>query len=123
MSVKVCPVSRLANWLKPFSTLFTRPTWRRVLTLVTGTILATQRRTVSAALRATGYDQASDFARYHAVLNRDRWSALAVAQVSLRLLIAAFVPTGPVVIGLDDTIERRWGAKIGSDAILMKLAG
>src|SRR3954465_13110227 len=30
----------------------------------------------------------------------------------LLLLVAAFVPTGPVVVGVDDTIERRWGAKI-----------
>jgi hypothetical protein len=30
-------------------------------------------------------------------------------------LIKAFVPAGaPVVIGFDDTIERRWGPKIGA---------
>jgi hypothetical protein len=28
------------------------------------------------------------------------------------LLVAAFVREGPIVIGLDDTIERRWGTKI-----------
>jgi hypothetical protein len=74
--------------------------------------LATHRRTISAALRATGHDQASDFARYHEVLNRSRWPALAAARLLLGLLIATFVASGPVVIGLDDTIERRWGAKI-----------
>jgi DDE superfamily endonuclease len=64
-----------------------------------------------------GHDQVSDFARYHAVLNRGRWSALAAARLLLRLLIEAFVPSGPVVIGLDDTIERRWGARIKARGI------
>ena len=31
--------------------------------------------------------------------------------------MAAFVPTGPVVLGLDDTIERRWGPKIAARGI------
>jgi hypothetical protein len=68
-------------------------------------------------LRATGHDQASDFARYHEVLNRSRWSALAAARLLLGMLIATFVPSGPVVIGLDDTIERRWGSKIKARGI------
>jgi len=33
------------------------------------------------------------------------------------LLIDTLVPTGPVVIGLDDTLERRWGAKIKARGI------
>jgi hypothetical protein len=71
--------NRLAAWLWPFADLFTRPTWQRVLVLMTGAILTPHRRTVSAALRATGRDHAADFGRYHAVLNRSRWSALAAA--------------------------------------------
>lgn len=84
---------------------------------MTGAILTPHRRTVSAALRATGRDHAADFARYHAVLNRSRWSALAAARRLLGLLIDAFAGTGPVVVGLDDTIERRWGAKIKARGI------
>jgi hypothetical protein len=34
------------------------------------------------------------------------------------MLVAVFVPVGvPIVIGLDDTIERRWGAKIAARGI------
>jgi hypothetical protein len=37
---------------------------------------------------------------------------------SLVLLVKAFVPRdAPVVIGLDDTIERRWGRKISARGI------
>src|SRR4051812_13673195 len=46
-----------------------------------------------------------------------RWSSRAVAHRLLLLLVAALVPQGPVVIGLDDTIERRWGAKIKARGI------
>ena len=72
---------------------------------------------VTAALRAAGLEQAVHFARYHAVLNRACWSALAVSRVLLALLVAAFASTGPVVIGLDDTIERRWGGRIKARGI------
>jgi hypothetical protein len=101
------PAGLVSDWLRPFSALFTRPTWRRVVVLVTGAILAPQRRTVTASLWAAGLEQMPGFARFHAVLNRACWSALAVSAVLLALLVAAFVPTGPVVIALDDTIERR----------------
>jgi len=107
----------LAAWLAPFARLFTRPTWGRVPVLVEGTLLAVHRRTVSAALRAAGRDRASDFARYHRVLNMARWSARAAAHVLLGLLVATFVPSGPVVVGVDDTLERRWGKRIAARGI------
>ncbi|MGB8840942.1 MAG: transposase [Aliidongia sp.] len=93
--------------------MFTRPTWANVLLLVAGAILAPGRRVVTAALRILGLDQATNFPIYHAVLSTARWSSRAVAGRLLRMLVAAFVPEGaPVVIGLDDTIERRWGKMI-----------
>ena len=85
--------------------------------LVEGALLSVHRRTVASALRATGRDGAADFARYHRVLNRARWSARAAARVLLGLLVAAFVPSGPVVIGVDDTLERRWGKRIKARGI------
>jgi hypothetical protein len=117
MATLSAPADLLAEWLRPFAPLFTRPTWHRVLMLVTGALLAPQRRIVTAALRAAGLEQAVHFARYHAVLNRACWSALAVSRVLLALLVAAFASTGPVVIGLDATIERRWGGRIKARGI------
>lgn len=108
---------RTAAWLSPFQVLFTRPTWRRVLVLVEGTVLTPHRRTVSAALRAAGKSDDACFGLYHAVLNRCRWSALAAARILLLMLVDRFAASGPIVIGLDDTIERRWGAKIKARGI------
>src|SRR3954468_4555597 len=107
----------LAAWMQPFAVDFTTAVWRHVLVLVAGALLAPGRRTVTAALRIMGLDQAPGFAVYHRVLSLGRWSSRAVAHRLLVLLVAAFVPTGPVVVGIDDTIERRWGAKIKARGI------
>jgi predicted hydrolase (HD superfamily) len=38
--------------------------------------------------------------------------------VLLGLLVEAFVPEGsPVVVGIDDTLERRWGKKISARGV------
>jgi hypothetical protein len=105
----------LADWMWPFVRCFTGATWDHVLVLVAGALLSPGRRTVSAALRVL--DQTASFAVYHRVLSTARWSARRVAHRLLGLLVAAFVRDGPVVIGLDDTIERRWGTKIKARGI------
>ena len=107
----------LADWMWPFVRCFTGATWDHVLVLVAGALLSPGRRTVSAALRVMDLDQSASFAVYHRVLSTARWSARRVAHRLLGLLVAAFVREGPVVIGLDDTIERRWGTKIKARGI------
>ena len=109
---------RFLSCLAGFADLFTRPTWSHVLVLIAGVILAPGRRTVTSALRILGRERDPDFCTFHRILNRAAWSSRVVAGRLLVLLIAAFVPTGaPVVIGLDDTIERRWGPKISARGI------
>jgi hypothetical protein len=101
-----------------FSVLFTRPTWSNALVLLSGAVLSPGRRVVTAALHILGLDQENDFPIYHAVLSRARWSARAAAGLLLKMLVDTFVPANaPVVIGLDDTIERRWGKKISARGI------
>lgn len=107
----------LAAWMWPFASCFTAAVWRHVLVLVAGTLLTPGRRTVTAALRVMGLDQVPGFAVYHRVLSTGCWSSRAVAHRLLLLLVAALVPTGPIVVGIDDTIERRWGAKISARGI------
>jgi len=103
--------------LAPFVPLFSRRVWPHALVLVVGTILAPGRRTVSAALRVMGRDQDACFGRYHRVLNRATWSSLAVSRVLLCLLVATFAPAGPLILGIDETIERRWGPKIAAKGL------
>jgi hypothetical protein len=107
----------LAQWMAPFQPLFTRPTWQNLLVLVAGSILAPGRRTVTSALSIMGLRQMTTFTNFHRVLNRNRWSSHATARCLLTLLVTAFASNGPVVIGVDETIERRWGPKIKARGI------
>ena len=107
----------LARWLAPFEPLFTRPTWQNLLVLLAGTILAPGRRTVSSALGILDLREATGFTNHHRVLDRNRWSGRAAAKRLLHLLLGTFGADGPVVIGIDETIERRWGPKIKARGI------
>src|SRR5579875_51961 len=100
--------------LAPFAPLFTRPTWRHIPLLVAGAILAPGRRMVSSILRVTGHGDDAAFTTYHRVLNRAVWSSLAASRILLGLLIAAFAPEGPLVLGIDETLERRRGPKVAA---------
>jgi DDE superfamily endonuclease len=103
--------------LAPFIPLFSRRVWQHAQLLLVGALLAPRQRTVTAALRVLGLDQLRQFHRYHRVLSRDRWSRLAIGRVLLCALVAAFAPAGPLVFGIDETIERRRGAKIAAKGI------
>jgi hypothetical protein len=103
--------------LRPFAPHFSRRVWVHVQVLVAGAILAPAQRTVTAALRVMGLGMSPHFQRYHRVLNRDRWSSLAVSRVLLGLLVTTFAASGPSVIGVDETLERRQGAKIAAKGI------
>ncbi len=72
---------------------------------------------VSSTLRVMGLGHCRAFSTYHRVLNRDVWSSLRVSRILLGLLVAAFAPDGPLVIGLDATLERRRGPTISAAGI------
>jgi hypothetical protein len=58
------------------------------------------------------------FHRYHRVLSRASWSSREVSRVLLGLLLEAFVPEGgPLVVGIDETLERRYGKKISARGV------
>jgi hypothetical protein len=75
------------------------------------------KRTVTQVLRVMGLADEPSFRRYHEVLSRARWDGQAVARRLLLYIIARLLPDGVVVVGIDDTIERRWGARINARGI------
>src|ERR1700685_833754 len=105
------------SWLAVFRPCFTAPVWNHILVLVGGAVLAPAKRTVTQALRVMGLADKPGFGRYHEVLNRARWDARDVARRLLLHLLAVLSPSGEVVIGIDDTVERRWGGKITARGI------
>src|SRR3982751_5057522 len=102
--------ARFAAVILTFAPVFLQQrTWHRAELLLIGAILAPGKRTVTSLLRITGLSRERRFTNYHRVLNRVSWDAQAAARLLLGLLIAVLVPSGPVVLGIDDTIERRRG--------------
>jgi DDE superfamily endonuclease len=103
--------------LAPFVPLFSKRVWHHAQLLLAGTILAPGKRTVTAALHVMGLGQSKQFSRYHRVLNCAKWSGREVARVLLDLLVGVLAPDGPLVVGVDETLERRWGKKIAAKGI------
>jgi hypothetical protein len=57
------------------------------------------------------------FINYHRVLSRAIWSSRAASQILLLQLGQRFSATGTIVVGIDDTIERRRGKHIVTKSI------
>ena len=103
--------------LNPFAPLFSRRVWQHVQLLLVGAILAPGRRTVASALQAVGLRGERRFCRYHRVLSRAIRSSREASRILLGLLVEAFAPEGPLVLGVDETLERRRGKKIAAKGI------
>ena len=51
------------------------------------------------------------------MLNRAGWSGKETARVLLGLLVDALVPYGPLILGIDETLERRRGKQIRAKGV------
>lgn len=104
--------------LESFSVLFRPKIWVRARALLVGAILCPGTRTVTAALRVLGRSEERDYQNYHRILNRVRWSARAASRILFEKLVAAFVPEGqPLILGMDEHLERRRGKKIAAKGL------
>ena len=112
------PPTMMIRVLAPFAPLFSKSVFEHVQMLMAGAILTPGKRTISSALRAMGLDQRRTFHRYHRVLSRAKWSSMEASRILLDSLVETFVPEGdPLVVGVDETLERRQGKKIAAKGI------
>jgi DDE superfamily endonuclease len=114
MSASPCAMTTVTGACAP---VFSKRTFEHVKLLLVGAILAPGKRTVTAVLRVMGKSHDGHVQNSHRVLNRARWSPIKASRGLLGLLLSVFVPEGPVVIGIDETIERRRGAKLAAKGI------
>lgn len=98
--------------IAPFAILFSRPVWKNALTLFIGAILCRGKRTVCAALRVMGLSNEASFAKYHHLLNRVNWSLLSASRILLNVIVSVVGNGSPLVLFIDETLERRKGPKI-----------
>lgn len=114
--MRTLPATML-QFLAPFAPLFSKRVFEHAGVLLAGAILAPGKRTVASALRAMGLDQDKRFCNYHRVLSRAVWSGRETSRVLLGLLVEAFVGDEPLVVGIDETLERRRGKKITAKGV------
>ncbi len=101
-----------------FSGLFlSKKVFEHAVELLVGVLISVGRRTVCGALRALGRSGEKRFHKYHRVLSHARWSARRGGQIVLNLLIERFGGAEPLIFGLDETLERRWGRRIKARGI------
>ncbi len=108
----------MMHLLRHFEGAFSERVWEWAKVLLIGAILAPGERTVAAMLRVMGLQHEAGFQNYHRVLNRAKWSSRTLSHRLLLLLLHLFLPTdGPIVVGIDETIERRRGPRIAARGI------
>ena len=110
--------AQMIQLLRHFERAFRERTWESVKILLIGAILAPGKRTVTACLRVMGLSQETQFQAYHRVLNRAKWSSRMLSRTLLGLLLQAFVPaSAPIILSIDEHLERRRGPKIAAKGI------
>jgi len=80
--------------------------------LLAGAILAPGKRTITSVMQVVGLSQETKFHKYHRVLSLFRWCALQGGPILMDQVLNASLSDGPVVVGIDEKLERRWGGKI-----------
>lgn len=99
--------------ISAFSGGFRSRVWVKGQLLLLGAICCPGSRTICNLLRTVGLAKEKRFHKYHRFLSTDKWSCLQLSSILLRLLVDAFVSKDePLVFGIDETVERRWGAQI-----------
>jgi hypothetical protein len=105
-----------------YQIMFSKPVFEHVKLMISGAILAPGKRTVSSVLQITGLGKEKNFHKFHRVLSHARWSALQGSKILIKQLLSNLLPSGPLVLGIDETLERsgpafRWGKNIKKRAI------
>jgi hypothetical protein len=109
---------KIISVLRLFEGVFSERVWEWAKVLLIGAILAPGERTVAAALRVMGQANDKYFQNYHRVLNRAKWSSREVSRRLFLLQVSLFCPDNtPILIGIDETIERRRGSQISARGV------
>jgi len=104
--------------ISEFAPLFSKKVFEHAKVLILGAILSLKNRTVCSALRSVGLQNLKQFHKYHRVLSLSKWSAHKASKILLKMLLDRFMDKEePIILGIDETIERRWGHKIKARGI------
>lgn len=98
--------------LQDFQCVFTQPTFRTFVTLLSGWCLSHRRRVVTELIQSSGATHQGHHSRYHRFFSHARWSVDALCLVLATLLVASFAPGGLIELAVDDTLCRKRGLTV-----------
>ncbi len=105
-----CLTRDVTGWIDQAASLLERRVSWRLVPLVTGLLFATGRRTVSSWLRAGGLGK--DYQDYYYFLSTLGHKVKLLAAVVLRIAVNVIVPSGRILLAIDDTPSKRYGPKV-----------
>jgi len=98
--------------IQQFFPIFTEPTARLFLQLVTGWILCTAKRTITGILPFADPDRQRAHDAYHRFFPDASWATSELWRLLAIWLVKVFYPTGVITTDLDDTLYHRSGRKV-----------
>ena len=95
--------------LEPFRSVFTAPSFRLFVLLLSGWALSSRHRFITECLFTAGQVGIGHWCRFHRFFSHYAWSLDDLCQVLSRLLVRRFAPDGPILLAADDTLCRKRG--------------
>jgi DDE superfamily endonuclease len=95
--------------LHEFRPVFTRPSFRLFVHLITGWALSCRHRYITECIFSSGHVGDGHWSRYHRFFSHAAWCLDTLCRFLARLLVATFAPTGIIVLAGDDTLCRKRG--------------
>jgi hypothetical protein len=98
--------------IRQFSSCFTKPSFQTFCVIVTGWLLGQGRRVVTRVLLAGDGLKIKTFSCYHRFFSQARWTVDALGRVTLNLILTFIPEDVPMVVAVDDTLNRKTGKRI-----------
>ena len=95
--------------LQEFRPVFSRPSFRLFVHLVSGWALSCRHRYITECIFTSGHVGDGHWSRYHRFFSHAAWCLDTLCRFLARLLVATFVPTGTILLAGDDTLCRKRG--------------
>src|SRR6266581_4725659 len=105
-----CLTRDVTGWIDQAASLLERRVSWRLVPLLTGLLFASGRRTVSSWLRAGGLS--NDYQEYYYFVYALGHKVKSLAAVLLRIALETIVPSGRILVAIDDTPSKRYGPKV-----------
>ena len=98
--------------LQEFRCVFTTPTFTTFVAMMTGWILSHRHRYVTELIQSSDSTHKGHHSRYHRFFSQAAWCLDTLSLFLVRLLVAAFAPTGLITLAVDDTLCRKRGLTV-----------